>query len=266
MPLVFKTNPLRETLKRGDVALGIGSLLSNPDVVESAGYSGLDFVWLDLEHSGVSPYDSVSISNFARAADISGTSLMVRVPTSEEHMIGKVLDSGAHAILVPGVRSAQEVEKVVHAAKYSTGKTRGNRGGSSNRATKWRAPDAVFANESDKNILVGVMIETREAVEQLDRILSIEQLDFVFVGRVDLSLAIGHPFQTSETLQKYIDEIRFKCKEFSIPLGTARESSDLASMKNAINDGYRLIRMGTDIEIINSTIDRLLNSLRTAPK
>lgn len=91
---VVTEETLRERLDAGRVALGVLDNTYSPAVVELCGDLGVDFVWLDLEHGSPSPWDASALENFARAAERSGTELLIRIPTADPELVHKVLDTG----------------------------------------------------------------------------------------------------------------------------------------------------------------------------
>ena len=97
MPSGIKPNRMKTVLDSGGVALGFGVLTFNAGVIEAAAAAGVDFVWLDLEHGGISPYDSVSMENLVRCAENAGLTALVRVPENNPTMIARILDTGVQS-------------------------------------------------------------------------------------------------------------------------------------------------------------------------
>src|SRR5439155_9621410 len=118
MPSGIRQNRMKGVLDSGGVALGFGVLTFSPAVIEVAGRAGVDFIWLDLQHTGFSPYDSIAMENLVRAAENAGVAVLVRLPENNAAMIAKILDTGAHSILVPDIENKDETVKAVAAAKY----------------------------------------------------------------------------------------------------------------------------------------------------
>lgn len=85
---------LRTRLENGDVVLGISEDAYSPALVELYGELGLDFVWIDFEHAGPSPWDGTMIEQLLRASELTGTELLVRVPVNEPALVRKTLDAG----------------------------------------------------------------------------------------------------------------------------------------------------------------------------
>lgn len=261
MPSAVRPNRIKKVVKSGGAALGFGVLTYNPDVVEIAGRAGVDFIWLDLEHSGISPYDSMSLENLVRAAENAQLATVVRPPSSDESVIGKVLDTGVSSILVPGIDSSDEVERIVAASKYRVGGIESTRGAGLARAGSWAAPDAAFAEDSDSQVMVGVMIESKNAVQAIDQILSVSGLDYVFVGPVDLSVSLGFPFETAHPLVKEtISKVRDAAIGKNIPVGIT--TSDVESAKVAISEGFRIVRIGVDLPMIAKSLGLLVRTIR----
>jgi 2-keto-3-deoxy-L-rhamnonate aldolase RhmA len=176
-------------LLRGPRAL-LGMFIGMPaaSLVEMCGYAGFDFVIIDNEHG---PGGIESTEHLLRAARASGVIPVVR--TFEADIL-RTLDIGASAIQVPQVTTAEQARRIVAAAKYPPVGTRG-------AAFSTRAAGYGFfggerhVGDSNAGTAVIVMAETREALDNLDAILSVPGIDAVFFGPNDLSFSLGHPGQ-----------------------------------------------------------------------
>jgi len=186
------TNDLRSALDGESTALGALDNTYSPALVELYGDLGLDFVWIDLEHAGPSPWDGPALDNLLRAAERSDTELLVRVPTTEPGLVRKALDAGVRNVFLSRVHDAADVEAAVRAARFEYDGEPGERGLASPRARRWGGVEDYVGTE-DRETLVGVTIETKEAVENIEDILAVPELGFVFAGPLDLSVALGHP-------------------------------------------------------------------------
>jgi len=103
-----RSNDLREALSSGDVALGVLENTYDPTLVEFYGELGLDFVWIDLEHGGPSPWDGERMEDLLRAADLGGTELLVRLPHPDPGLVRKALDAGVRNLFVSRNDSIKE--------------------------------------------------------------------------------------------------------------------------------------------------------------
>jgi 2-keto-3-deoxy-L-rhamnonate aldolase RhmA len=255
------TNPLKTALRADRVVLGIGAVTQDPIVIELVGKAGFDFVWIDTEHGGFSPYDATSIENTVRAAQSSGTSVLFRVPTANSAMIQKALDAGVQAIVVSGVSNKQEAKALSSAARWPIGSAQGERGFSISRYSDWLSPDASFLERINEEVLIGPMIESKEAVGNLSEILSVDGIDFLFVGPGDLSMSLGLTGQFSHPLVKQnVQKILDTAHEFGIPAGYP--VSNVKASKEIIANGFKIVRCGTDIGLLHEAFRQIVGGLR----
>jgi 4-hydroxy-2-oxoheptanedioate aldolase len=181
-------NRLKKTINGGKMALGLVSALPLPIMVEMVGVAGYDFVMLDQAHVGVGPE---ALENLVRAAECAGITPLVRVPSSAPDVILRALDAGAQGVVVPRVRSREEAQAVVRAARFHP---RGERSLSDGRATGFgRMPLPEYVARANRQLMVGVCIENQEAVEAIDSIVTVEGLDWVMEAAPGLSQSYGVP-------------------------------------------------------------------------
>jgi len=182
---------VRPRLKDGDIILGCAVGVAHPIAVEAAGYAGFDFVFLDTEHSAL---DLSAIEPMILAAQASGVAAIYRARQLDAAAIGRALDIGAEGVLVPHVKSADEARAVVDAARYAP---LGRRGLGPGRPIRFGLNDArEYVAHADERTLVAVMIEDREAVENIEAIAAVEGLDVFNIGTWDLSNSLGVPLET----------------------------------------------------------------------
>jgi len=165
------------------IQLGTWLSLGSPVAAELASLCGFDWVLLDLEHGCGS---EAALTDQIRAITARGTRAIVRVGAPHDDLIARVLDWGAHGIMVPHVNSAAEAEAVVCAACYLP---RGHRGYSRTvRAHDYglRSPDSTPAP------LIMAQIETLQAVSVAAEIAAVDGVDVLFVGPADLQHDIKH--------------------------------------------------------------------------
>ncbi|EMA38057.1 HpcH/HpaI aldolase family protein [Halococcus hamelinensis] len=249
-------NGFRRTIENGDVAFGARASTFSPTVIEVFGELGFDFVWLDFEHMGPSPYDSRVFEDLTRAAEAGGTELFVRLPSGDPALIRKVLDAGVRTLLVPRVDTAEEVREAVEATRFVYDGEPGERGMASGRARSWGSSDAYVRTE-DEEVCIGAMVEKTGAVESIEEILSVPELGFVFVGPSDLSVQLGHPTdKTHPEVLETIEGIETAARSAGVPMG--KIANDPAAIEDATEAGYRIVRMGGDLASIRTTLrDRL---------
>ena len=245
--------PMRDVVETGKTALGARVGTFSPEIIEVYGDLGLDYAWLDFEHGGPSVYDSKQLTQFVRAAATADIDLMTRLPKGDPALVRRVLDAGVRTILVPRVETVEDIRPAVAAAHFELDDKVGDRGIGGERSSSWgEFSDGYTANE-DKSVLVGAMIENETAVENLDELLSVTGLGFVFIGPADLSISLGHPLKKTHTeVEKTVETIRESALSADIPVG--RIVADGNGAKRAASDGYRILRIGGEISAVKSVV------------
>jgi 2-dehydro-3-deoxyglucarate aldolase len=252
-----RTNALRRTIDDDGVALGVLDNAYSPALVEFYGELGLDFVWLDLEHGGPSPWDGERLSDLLRAADETETELLVRLPTPEPALVRKALDAGVRNAFVSRVETAEEVRRAVRASRFRLDDGAGERGFANPRASRWgEAGD--YVRTEDEETLVGVTIESQAAVDNLEEILDVPELGFVFVGPLDLAVSLGHPGEPDHPdVQDAVEEIRTTSLDAGVPVGGLGFGMDDVDRK--AESGYQIINLGSTTgalkEVVTSWFD-----------
>lgn len=180
---------LRGLLAGGTPLLATFNLVTHTDVVEAIALAGFDAVIVDMEHG---PHDLGTVRAAVLAASAHGLYTVVRPPDTRAALIGAVLDLGADGVLVPGVGSAADAAAVVAAARFSP---QGRRGSNPWVRASGFAGTPDWLRRANSEVAVLVMVEGRDAVQDLDAILETDGLDGIFLGPVDLSHALGVPGQ-----------------------------------------------------------------------
>lgn len=255
-----QSNTLRRTIAEDGVVYGARSSTFSPTLIEVYGSLGIDFVWLDFEHTGPSPYDSHVFENLTRAAETSGTELLVRLPSGDPPLIRTVLDAGVRNILIPRVDSASEVREAVEATRFVYDGRPGERGKASGRSSNWGAA-SEFVQTEDEEVCLGVMIEKTTAVDELAEILTVPELGFVFIGPSDLSTQMGHPTnKTHPDVRAQIEAIEDACLDANVPFGGIRNEPE--ECIEAIDQGYQILRVGGDLDSVTTTLGNRLAKIR----
>ncbi|MFA9504610.1 HpcH/HpaI aldolase/citrate lyase family protein [Natrinema sp. H-ect1] len=247
-----RTNALRETLESDDVALGVLENTYSPTVVELYAALGVDFVWIDLEHGGPSPVDGGRLEELLRAADVTDTELLVRLPDTDPALVRKALDAGVRNVFLPRVGSSEELEAAVRAGRFEYDGEPGRRGMANPRASRWGLTDDYVTSE-DESVVVGVTIETQSALDELDDILAVPELGFVFIGPLDLSVSLGHPGEFDHPeVEEAVERIRSAAIEADVPVGGLGFGMDDVNEK--AENGYQLLNVGTTTGALQSAV------------
>lgn len=255
-----KENKLKKALKNDEVVYGTCMCALSPNIVELAGYSGFDWCRIDTEHNW--RRDGI-VEHMIRASEKANISPIVRIDKDDPYLIRKVLEIGAMGFIVPAIKEAEEVREVVKAAKFPP---LGERGYSSlNYSGEYGTiPGEEWTNWSNENTMVGVMIETKEAVENIDEIMSIDGLDFVLFGPADYSMSIGlgSPQKDHPKVQKAIKATIASAKENGkyVMLGVGTPWKDQAD--KYIEMGVNMIEIGHDYSVLGRAWRSALNEVK----
>lgn len=242
-------NPLRAKLQRGEFTQGLWITLSNPAVTEFAAELNLDWVCIDMEHGATSYAD---VANHVRAAKGTEVAVFVRVPSISVDAIARCLDLGVDGIVLPLVRSSDDI---LRAMDYMLYPPRGSRGLGGERAQKWGlGVDEYIASANDELILMP-MIEHKDAVSAIDDILSIPGLDHFFIGPGDLSSSLGHlgQWDTAETAAA-IEHVLSRAKVHGVTAGIYAVNPD--DTRKRIEQGFKIIAIGSDLALMGKQIRR----------
>lgn len=247
-------NKVKQRLAANDVVIGAKIDLASPDLVEMAGVAGYDFVFIDCEHGAI---DLETAVHMIRAADATGTTPIVRVPSHNVTDIMRLLDAGAMGIIIPNVSSAAEARAVVAAARYQTARTNGQRGACPRiRAAGHQVGDwTSFAEWSNENILVWLSIESMAGGEQLEEILEVPDFNAILLGPFDLSISMGYPGQVThpavlERMATMASIARRKNVEVAVAL-LSKDPADLArEQREWIARGCRIFNVVSDRRLI----------------
>ncbi|MFN0052132.1 MAG: HpcH/HpaI aldolase family protein [Planctomycetales bacterium] len=246
----------RRQLDLGGISLGSAVTLSDPAVTEAL-CDSVDFLWIDLEHN---PTSLESLAAHLMAAKAGKTPALVRVPSSDVAWIKRVLDTGTEAIIVPQIRSAQEVAQVVSACRYPP---LGQRGFGPRRATNYgRQPAAEGIAQANQRLFVAVQIETKEALDQLDAILAVPGYDSIVIGPYDLSGSLGMLGQVQNPqIVAAVASIAQRARQAGKYVGMGM-GPDLEHARQAAGQGVQWIQCGCDFGHMIGAIDTLFTRIR----
>jgi 2-keto-3-deoxy-L-rhamnonate aldolase RhmA len=254
----MKINQTRQKLRSGRTCLGTMIRdTRSPQIVQLMASAGWDFVILDTEHG---PSDMQTLADFASIAHYEETTLLVRVPDNEYHLLARVLDNGAEGLICPQVNSRREAEAIIAAVKYAP---LGAKGVSiSGIGTGFRAVNlAEYLQAANENTLVVVQIESVEALDLLDEILSVPGIDATMIGPADLSqsMAIPGQFQHPKMIEAY-QRVIDACNRHGLAPGAHFQSLEM--VKEWMGRGMRFAVYSTDFRLMQEASRNALKTLR----
>jgi len=214
--------PLNERLKSREAVHGLLSPDADPALVETLGLLGFDLYIFDTEHGSAGPREAEGV---VRACEAVGMAPLVRPRSLDPKLILQFLDAGMAGVMLPGVRSADDVRELVAAVKYPPA---GRRGIGPVRANRWllsgESQDAWVAR-SNAETLVLPQVETREALERVEELAAVPGLDGFIVGPRDLSLALGYADGPSHPeVEQAIDRVAAVARAHGLVAGTVASS------------------------------------------
>lgn len=207
-------NRVLEKFKKGEPSIGTFSQLGSPLAVECLGRTGLDYVLIDTEHCMAYPG---TVSAAITAADAAGLTPLVRINEITRSVVLQALDFGAKGLIVPAVKTVEQVKKLVEFAKFQPV---GERGFCPTRDGGWgydeimlHGTEAYFA-QCNRETLLLPQCETAECLEQIEEITALEGVDGIFVGPMDLSIALGCPLDFDcETMRNALERVQAACRK-----------------------------------------------------
>ena len=253
----MKKNPVKAALKAGRPQ--VGTWLSFGDLTATRLMARTGFPWLtvDLEHS---PIDwSQAAALFAVIAD-AGCVPLARVPEGRHDHIKRVLDSGAHGIVVPMVDTPEQARAAIAAAKYPP---TGNRSvGGTVHALNYGASAGDYYRHANEEILVILQTESPRGVDNAPEIYSLPGVDAIFVGPNDLRAQMRTPDGTDpspEDFEAMLQRILDAGKQAETPVGLHVQT--VADVQHRIAQGWQFIALASELKMMVNEAQRLVNKL-----
>jgi 4-hydroxy-2-oxoheptanedioate aldolase len=255
---VLKSNFLKEKLYSRKAVLGTWSIVPSPIVADIVASSGIDFIIIDSEHG---PINFETAQNMVIACESRHVSPVIRVPGLSEGDILKALDVGAHCIHVPNIRRRSELKQLVNYAKYPPS---GQRGFSPfTRAGQYSSSNSRKLLESaNENVLIAIHIEGEEAISEIDDILTVAELDIIFIGLYDLSKSVGTGGDVNDPkVLRMLEEIVDKTNRGGKFPGTIVTHPE--QLEQFLEMGIKYITYSVDCEVIRKSYEALASRFRT---
>ncbi len=257
--MILERNKLRQILERDEIAFGTGFYSFSPTLVEVAGYCGLNFVRIDNEHAF---YSKSTLERMIMAAELAGTTPILRVDRDDPYIIRKALEIGAQGVLVAHINTEEEAQDVVDAAKFPPW---GIRGTAMCHANKWNVTvkGSDFIPWSNKETLIATMVEDFRAIENIEAIASVKGLDILWFGPSDFSVSIGAPGEglrnriVMDGLLKTITAAERHQKHVCLGVGYPW----IENAQKYIALGVTMIELGHDVSILRTTWQKLRGEL-----
>jgi len=246
---------LPEKFTSDDTAFGCWLKVPSSVTAEVAALSGFDYVCIDMQHGFSDRNDLIPM---LQAIQPHSPRAIVRVPSNEPSVIGWALDAGATGVIVPLVNSAEEAEKAVKACLYPS---KGNRSMGPTRAERVFGEEYVQGVEHSIQCLP--MIETLDALNNLESILSVDGVDSIYVGPSDLSVNLGLPKGNNDGNPKFdeaLEMIVSSCEKYNVVPGIHANSS-LADIRQ--QQGFRILTVVEDDGAMSTGFGEVFNQMKS---
>jgi 4-hydroxy-2-oxoheptanedioate aldolase len=242
----MRANPVKQALRAGQPS--VGTWLSLGSITASRFLARCGFAWLtvDIEHSLVDWETATHL--FASIAD-AGCVALARVPANRHDHIKRVLDNGAHGVVVPMVNSRQEALDAVAAMKYPPAGTRSV--GGSVHALNFQATPAEYYARANDELLTVLQCEHIRAVEDADAIFSVPGIDAIFVGPNDLAASMRSPDgkpPSGEAMTQALRHVLATCQKHRVPAGLHCYGPDEARAR--IEEGWQFLAVGSELRLL----------------
>jgi 4-hydroxy-2-oxoheptanedioate aldolase len=257
----MRKNAVKQALKAGRPSVGTWLSLGSITAARFLARSGLAWLTVDIEHSLVDWETATHI--FASVAD-AGCTALARVPSNRHDHIKRVLDNGAHGIVVPMVNSRHEAEAAVSAAKYPPVGTRSV--GGSVHAMNFGATAAEYFKHADDEILIVLQCEHIKAVENADAIFSVPGIDAIFVGPNDLAASMrsadGRPPSSAATAEA-MQHILKTCRKHMVAPGV--HCMNVEEARHRIEEGWQFVAVVSELKMMLTGLEEIVSKLGLAP-
>ena len=237
---------IRKKLNNDKYSIGSWMQIPHSSIAEIMGQSNYDWVAVDMEHGAISVHQ---LPDLFRALELGNTLPLVRLAHGHSKDCKQALDAGAGGVIVPMIKSADQLRKVRDATRWPPS---GNRGVAFSRANLFGKNFNEYIKEAEQPLLIA-MIEHIDAINELDDILKVDELDAILIGPYDLSASMNLTAQFDHPeFAKAIRDIKSKSESANIPCGIHVVSPSVDDLKEKIDDNYRFIAYSIDSVILTN--------------
>lgn len=249
--------PLKRKLAERTPTIGSWLSLGHAGIAEMLAKSGYEWLTIDMEHSATTLREA---ERMIQAIDLAGSAPLVRLSSNDPVQAKRVMDVGAHGIIVPMVNSPEEAEAAVSSVHYPP---RGNRGVGLSRAHGYDLGLEEYKQWLEESSVVIVQIEHFKAVENLSAILAVDGVDGFIVGPYDLSGSLGVPGEFDNPLMvEAMEEIRRVAKAAKPAPGFHVVPPEPALVTEKVDQGYTFIAYSVDFMFLGDSARKGLKEIQ----
>lgn len=253
----MRANRLKELWRAGGAAVNGWLAIPNGFAAETMAHQGWDSLTIDMQHGVV---DYQAMVTMLQAVSTTPTVPVVRVPWLEPGILMKTLDAGAYGVICPMVNTREDAQRLVAYTHYAP---RGTRSFGPVRALLYGGAD--YPAQANETIVTFAMIETAQALDNLDAIMGVEGLDAVYIGPSDLSLSLGcRPVfdDLDPKAQQAVDYILERAKAHGLVAGIHNGTPESALAR--IAQGFQFTTVSSDARLMAMGSQQILNTMRAS--
>ena len=256
----MRKNKLKQMFKEGKPVINGWLQIPSAFSAEVMAHQGWDSCTIDMQH-GVIDYPNAL--NMLQSISTTDVTPLVRVNWNEPGQIMKILDAGSYGVICPMVSNRKEAENFVNACLYPS---KGYRSFGPIRGLLYGGSD--YSKHADNEILKLAMIETKESLEKLDEILDTPNLDGIYIGPADLSLALDEEpgFDKPESTKTYKEITRILAAAKKRNLFSGIHNGSVEYAKKMISKGFNLVTVGSDQRFMSSGAKSVIESIKGIKK
>ncbi len=240
----MRRSKVLDLLRKGETVSCVKINMSDSRVVEMAARSGIDCIWICMEHV---PNDYLSMEKQILAAKAHDTDVMVRVSRGGYSDYIRPLEMDASGIMVPHIMSLADAKKVVEMTRFHPIGRRAIDGGNADGAF-CGIEFLDYIKQANERRFVCIQIEDPEPLDEIEEIAALEGIDMLFFGPADFSQGIGVPGQFEHPKVKYaqkrVAEAALKYGKYAGTVGSSETAQELVDM------GYKFINLGSDVSTL----------------
>lgn len=248
---------IKNKLKKQNLLIGSWITIPDLNIVEIFSNNCFDWLCIDMEHSSITIKDIPMLTSLIEKNNISP---LVRLGENNSNLIKRVMDCGAHGVIIADIKNALEAQKAINSVKYPP---LGNRGVGLYKAQGYGKDFNHYLKWLKNESVVILQIESLEAVADIDNILSIKNLDAIMIGPYDLSGSMGITGNFDDIeFKKTLKYIINKSKKHSISVGIHSISTNPKDLKKYIKQGFNFIACSLDTIFLSDSVSNYVKNIK----
>lgn len=245
---------LKNIIKKNEISFGSWITLAHTSIPEIMAQAGFDWLVIDMEHSVINIQKTQEL---IQITDLKGITPLVRLTANDSALIKRVMDAGAYGVIVPMINTKEDALKAVKAVKYPP---RGTRSVGLARAQGYGKAFDEYKSWINKNSIIIVQIEHKDAVSNIEEIFSIGEIDGCIIGPYDLSASLGIAGKlNNKKVLEAEKKILKTSKKYNKTVGIHVVEPDVGLALEKIKMGYKFIAVGIDFLFLGNAC---INTMR----